>query len=102
MPFLKIPWESFPYFLFLIYGVAGLVVGTGSYDVFSQRVLIFFIVIYPVIVLGVFVKLVISHHSKLYAPTDYRDDINFLKVIHGPINNDLEEIEQKEKLLLVM
>lgn len=57
--------------------------------------LICFIVIYPLIVLTVFVRLVISHHAKLYAPTDYRDDINFLKVVQGPTTRELEEIEQE-------
>ncbi|WNR43660.1 hypothetical protein [Paenibacillus roseipurpureus] len=93
--FSKNPLGIISLFLFMIYGVAALVVGTGSFDVFSQRLLIFFIVIYPLIVLAVFVKLVISHHAKLYAPTDYRDDSNFLKVIQNPMHNYFEEIERK-------
>lgn len=93
--FSKNPLGIISLFLFLIYGVAALVVGTGSFDVFSQRLLNCFIVVYPLIVLAVFVKLVISHHAKLYAPTDYRDDTNFLKVVQGPPTRELDEIEQE-------
>ncbi|MCI6809521.1 MAG: hypothetical protein MR958_04930 [Spirochaetia bacterium] len=38
---------------------------------------VIFLVIFPVLVLFVFAYLVINHHQKLYAPSDYRDEKNF-------------------------
>lgn len=65
--FSKNPLGIISLFLFLIYGVAALVVGAKTFDLISERILICFIVIYPIIVLVVFTKLVMNHHTKLYA-----------------------------------
>ncbi|HEY0321069.1 MAG TPA: hypothetical protein VGC66_08965 [Pyrinomonadaceae bacterium] len=67
-------------FIVLLYAIAGLVLGVSASKLeSSERLpLIWFIVIFPVIVLGVFGWLVSRHHKKLYAPSDFKSDDAFL------------------------
>jgi hypothetical protein len=66
-------------FIVLIYAFASLVVGFGSNLEQAQKTpLIWFLVLFPVLVLLVFAWLVSQHHMKLYAPTDYRDEKLFI------------------------
>src|SRR5215216_5862677 len=59
-------------FIVLVYGFASLVVGIGAnLDPASTIVLVWFMVLFPVLVLGVFAWLVSRHHWKLYSPRDY-------------------------------
>jgi CheY-like chemotaxis protein len=67
-------------FIVLIYGFASLVVGFGSHLASAERLpIIWFLVVFPVVVLTVFAWLVSKHHAKLYAPTDYRQDDSFIQ-----------------------
>jgi hypothetical protein len=70
-------------FIVLLYGIAGLVLGTSAKNMEpSERLpLIWFLAIFPVIVLGVFSWLVSRHHQKLYAPSDFKSDDAFLQTI---------------------
>lgn len=43
--------------------------------------LIGFIISFPILVLGVFFRLVTEHHTKLYGPGDYEKDENFLRAM---------------------
>ena len=45
-----------------------------------KSVIVWFLVLFPVLVLAVFTWLVVQHHEKLYAPADFRDDENFMRV----------------------
>ena len=68
-------------FIVLIYGFASLVVGlSGRLGEIERVLLVSFLVVFPILVLAVFAWLVSRHHTKLYAPTDYRDDVSFLNV----------------------
>ena len=49
-------------------------------DATEKLPLIWFLVIFPCLVLGVFGWLVSRHHQKLYSPSDYREDQSFVKV----------------------
>lgn len=70
-------------FIVLVYAFAALVVGASGKLAPGERVpIVWFLVIFPVIVLGVFAWLVSCHHNKLYAPSDFRDEENFLEVQH--------------------
>ncbi|MBF0565671.1 MAG: response regulator [Nitrospirae bacterium] len=70
-------------FIVLIYGFASLVVGASDKLIAGERVpLIWFLVISPFIVLGVFRELVIKHHTKLYGPSDYKDDDSFIRTAY--------------------
>ncbi len=68
-------------------------VGVSSNLEPSERVpIVWFLVIFPVIVLAVFGWLVSRHHEKLYAPKDYTDDKSFLDAASTK-NNPREEID---------
>jgi hypothetical protein len=68
-------------FIVLVYGIAGLVLGTAkdSLTADHKTILIWFLVVFPVVVLILFAWLVSKHHEKLYAPSDYREDESFLR-----------------------
>lgn len=67
-------------FLVLVYGFACIVVGFGSKSLNeSERFpLIWFLVLFPILVLWVFYLLVTRHHRKLYAPVDFKDEKFFV------------------------
>jgi CheY-like chemotaxis protein len=66
-------------FIVLVYGFASLVVTFGE-NISSQIApLIYFMVFFPVIVFFGFLWLVAKHHKKLYGPSDFRDEENFIK-----------------------
>ena len=68
-------------FIVLIYGFASLVVGlSGQLERMERFLIVCFLVTFPVMVLGVFAWLVCRHHTKLYAPSDFRADDSFLQV----------------------
>lgn len=94
-------------FISMIYGFACLVVGMGSSSLESELMylLIWFLVLFPVIILISFLFLVVFHHQKLYAPKDYRDEENFFKGLDRKrqierLNDEITEIEQQEIELL--
>ena len=61
-------------FIVLVYGIASLVVGFGNgLDAASRTPLVWFMVLFPPLVLIVFAWLVSQHYEKLYAPGDYGD-----------------------------
>lgn len=78
-------------FISMIYGFANLLLGATATSLTPDErfPLIIFIVLFPVVVLGIFYLLVSRHHGKLYAPGDYKDDKSFLRTLSQ------EEREQK-------
>ncbi|ROH93570.1 hypothetical protein ED208_03350 [Stagnimonas aquatica] len=70
-------------FISLIYSIANLLLGAtaSTLSADERHPLIIFIVLFPVVVLGVFYLLVSKHHGKLYAPGDYKDDKSFLRTL---------------------
>jgi len=69
-------------FQLLVYAIAGLVATFGtSFTPFQRNVLTVFLVGFPVVILGVFAWLVTRHSGKLFAPSDYRDDANYLQAV---------------------
>jgi len=86
----KNPLGIIALFISLIYGFACLVLGisASNLDTDERYLLILFLIIFPVLVLGVFVYLVTKHHKKLYAPADYRDDKSFLETTNIETKNE--------------
>lgn len=79
--FTKNPLGIIALFISLIYGIAALVLTTGTELNSNQKwPIIFFIVIFPLLVLIAFYRLVIDHHIKLYGPSDFKDEGNFIKI----------------------
>lgn len=67
-------------FIVLIYGFASLVVGFSGNLTSAERLpIVWFLVFFPVVVLAAFTWLVSQHHTKLYAPSDYKADDAFLR-----------------------
>jgi hypothetical protein len=69
-------------FIVLVYGFAALVTAfAGSFQPGERVPLIYFMVIFPVLVLAVFGWLVSRHINKLYAPSDYKNENLFYQAI---------------------
>jgi CheY-like chemotaxis protein len=67
-------------FIVLIYAFASLVVGFSNKLTASERLpVIWFLILFPALVLVIFAWLVSRHHAKLYSPTDYREDSAFIE-----------------------
>jgi CheY-like chemotaxis protein len=77
--FTKSPLGIIALFIVMVYGFASLVVGLGA-NINNHIVpLIYFMVFFPVLVFFGFLWLVAKHHKKLYGPSDFKDEENFLK-----------------------
>lgn len=79
-------------FIVLVYGIAGLVLGYSAANLQPNEKLplIWFLVLFPVVVLAAFLWLVTRHHMKLYAPHDFPDKEGFFRA--------LTPAEQKSRL----
>ncbi len=68
-------------FIVLVYAVAALVTAfAGSFTAAERLPLIYFLICFPILVLGVFAWLVSKHSGKLFAPSDYRNEENYVKM----------------------
>lgn len=70
-------------FISLIYGFANWMLGStaNTLVVHERIIIIWFIVLFPVLILIAFCYLVVYHHGKLYAPKDYNKDESFLQTL---------------------
>jgi CheY-like chemotaxis protein len=77
----KNPLGIIALFIVLVYGFASLVTAFASSFSHDERVpLIYFLVTFPVLVLGVFAWLVSNHSSKLFAPADFKNEENYVRM----------------------
>lgn len=68
-------------FIVLVYGFAALVTTFNSSFTPAERMpLIYFLVVFPVLVLAVFTWLVSTHSNKLFAPSDFKNEDNYVKM----------------------
>ncbi len=68
-------------FIVLVYGFASLVTAfAGSFTPAERLPLIYFLIAFPVLVLVVFAWLVSKHSGKLFAPSDFKDEENYVKM----------------------
>lgn len=100
----KNPLGIIALFISLIYGLACLVLSISIDNLQgpAERLpLIGFIILFPVLILIGFIYLVIRHHEKLYAPSDYKDEENFVNVYMGnkQLASDLEKVKEQLKQL---
>lgn len=84
----KNPLGIIALFIVLVYALSAstLIFSQIPYDL--QKILIYFIVIFPVFVLVVFFILVTKHHDKLYSPSDFKDESNFMETRY-PITGEI-------------
>lgn len=68
-------------FIVLVYGLASLVIiFSGSMTPSERTPIIYFLVSFPIIVLSVFAWLVSCHSEKLFAPSDFRNEDNYVRM----------------------
>lgn len=68
-------------FIVLVYGFASLVTAFASSFTSAERLpLIWFLILFPILVLGVFSWLVSRHSGKLFAPSDFKNEDNYVKM----------------------
>ena len=70
-------------FVALVYGFATLLLGVSDQRLSAaERLpLVWFVVLFPLLVLAVFYRLVTRYHGNLYSPSDYRDDTTFIRTL---------------------
>lgn len=86
-------------FIVLIYGFAALTLGINTTLEPAERLpLVWFLVLFPVVVLFTFGWLVSKHHEKLYAPGDYKTDESFLQGLHARARHAAELQTQQDEL----
>jgi hypothetical protein len=82
-------------FILLVYGVAALTFGLSVGQLQSEKIIIvWFLVGFPVLVLFVFTYLVVAHHTKLYGPSDFVDQKDFLA-----LQRRYEKAEKENEIL---
>ncbi len=81
--FAKNPLGIIALFISLIYAFACLVLGIASnyLEKYERLIFIIFLVSFPIIILISFMFLVTKHFRKLYAPSDFKDERNYLETI---------------------
>lgn len=88
-------------FIVLVYGIAALVLGVSANTLqsFERLPMIWFLIIFPPIVLFTFTWLVARHHGKLYAPKDFSDPTHFLQTLNRDVQIKKlnEEVKSLEK-----
>lgn len=76
--FIRNPLGIIALFIVLIYGFATLAVTFSNNLKDYIVVFVYFLVLFPVIVFIGFLWLVSKHHDKIYGPSDFRNEDNFL------------------------
>ena len=68
-------------FIMLVYGFSSMVtIFSESLTVSERMPLIYFLILFPVLVLIAFLWLVTKHNEKLYAPSDFNDEQNYMRL----------------------
>lgn len=98
--FVRNPLGIIALFISLIYGFATLLLDSAAKELSSVErwPIIGFIVLFPLMVLITFYRLVTKHHGKLYGPGDFRDDSSFLRTLSQEEQETKLDKEVKESL----
>lgn len=86
--FFKNPIGVIGIFLVLTEAIASMVIVQSSLSDIQNTILVIFIVSFPCLVLFVFYLLVTKHHEKLYSPSDYKDETNFVNTYNNATQKD--------------
>ena len=79
-----------------VYGIAGYVCTSSSLQGDERRILIWFIVLFPIFILFTFYRLVTKHNTKLFGPADFTDESLFLAYSSGQISHEQAERNQRK------
>ena len=99
----KNPLGIIALFISMIYGFACLVLSTSINNIHGPQErlpLIWFLIGYPILILIAFIYLVVFHHEKLYAPSDFKDESNFIMIMDRKkrkkrIQNEVDAIKEE-------
>lgn len=69
-------------FILLVYGISSLVASITTLSLEQKTLMIWFIILFPVFVFSAFIYLIIFHSEKLYPPSQYKDEKNFLVALN--------------------
>jgi len=98
--FINNPLGIMGLFLVFVDSIAAIVVVNSKLEPSLNKILVIFIVSFPVLVLIVFYLLVTRYSKNLYAPSDYKNEENFLKVFdrssNSEINIPIDSIQPKK------
>ncbi|MCP3660537.1 MAG: hypothetical protein GY830_09605 [Bacteroidetes bacterium] len=86
----------------LVYAIAGLLIVNGNLQPNERIIFVWFLVIFPCIVIAVFYLLVSKHNDKLYAPSDFTNEEHFVNILESKIEqspklNKLEDFTKQIK-----
>ncbi|MET4659319.1 hypothetical protein ABID80_003035 [Streptomyces sp. PvP037] len=85
-------------FIVMVYSFAALVTGfADSLSATEKTPLIYFLVIFPVLVLGIFAWLVSMHSTKLFGPSDFKSEDNFVKLMSATASLTLASVKTKDE-----
>jgi CheY-like chemotaxis protein len=77
----KNPLGIIALFIVMVYGFASMVTTFGGDLTPEERLpLIYFLIVFPILVLAVFTWLVSAHSPKLFAPSDFKNEDNYVKM----------------------
>ena len=66
----------------------------------TQAVYVWFLIVFPTVLVGVFFYVLYHKHQVLYAPSDYRDDSTFKDIAKASISaQSLKKLEKESKWL---
>jgi CheY-like chemotaxis protein len=86
-------------FIVLAYGFASMVTAFGgSLSANEKQPLIYFLVLFPVLVLGVFAWLVSRHTTKLFAPSDFRNEDNYFRTLTAAASLTVASVKKETDL----
>lgn len=101
--FARNPLGIIALFITLVYLFATVLLGWSASDLSDseRRIMIWFVVLFPLVILAAFYFLVTKHHWKLYAPGDYKKDASFLEALtpserREKLEEELAEAEEDE------
>jgi predicted transcriptional regulator len=96
--FTKNPLGILTLLIVLVYGIAGIVSSSTNFGATERVILVLFLVIFPIIVLFSLYNLVTKHHDKLYSPSDFVNEENFVKLIENRLKNSPLFIDLQEDM----
>lgn len=89
-------------FVVLVEAIAAGIAIFASFESSAQFLLVVFIVAFPLVVLVSFVYLVSKHHTKLYAPSDFTNEQNFMDTLaqlsERPLVTKTEDVKEDVKV----
>lgn len=78
--FSKNPLGIIALFIVLIYGLATFAYVSSDFSPGAEAPMTWFLILFPVIVFIGFLWLVSRHHDKLYSPSDFKNEDNFIRM----------------------